>query len=438
MLNYNNNRQSKAIMVLFLAVFVDLLEFGIIIPLLPFWALNLGATPFIYGVLTSLYSFMSFALAPVWGRFSDKYGRRPVILAGLIGTVVGLLLLVLAASVFTDSLILIFFSRIVGGFFTAATLPTSQAYISDMTTGKDRARGFGLLGAAFGLGFATGPAIGGILTEIGGYLLPSVFATLIALINLFAAIKYLPESLTDETRRQYQNRKLILSEDGRNSIKSILINNPLISLSIFLFALISFAFSKMQTTLALLGEIRFGLNESLTGAVFFVVGLIVVITQGGLIRPLTGRFSDSALFTFGLFFLTIGFLGLSTVRSLTEMIIWIIPLSVGSSISNPTLGAFLSKRTPSKSSGTILGLNQGIGSLMRVIGPLIGTALFEINEAFPYYLGAVVLCAGFVLAFNIWFKSKKEIRYSPCINCGLQLREGTAACSQCGISKSNK
>ncbi len=426
-----SNSNSKAIIVLFLAVFIDLLEFGIVIPLLPFWAINIGATPFIYGVLASLYSFMSFALAPIWGRLSDRYGRRPVILAGLFGTVIGLFLLVLAASVFKDSLLILFISRIVGGFFTAATLPTSQAYISDTTSGKDRARGFGLLGAAFGLGFATGPAIGGILSELGGYFLPAAFATVIAIINLFAAIKYLPESLTDKVREQYIVRKENVDIKSNRSLYRVLINNPMIYLGILLFALISFAFSKMQTTLALLGEIRFELNESLTGIVFFIVGLVVIITQGGMLRPLTARFSDPALFSAGLLFLTIGFLGLSTVRSLGEMIFWIIPLSFGSSISNPTLGAFLSKEAPSNSSGTILGFNQGIGSFMRISGPLIGTALFEINDAFPYYLGALVLSIGFLVSIYIWLKSKKEIIYSPCTNCGLQLREGTAYCTRC-------
>ncbi|MFX0084793.1 MAG: MFS transporter [Candidatus Hodarchaeota archaeon] len=429
-----SNTHSKAIFVLFLAVFIDLLEFGIVIPLLPFWAINIGATPFIYGVLASLYSFMSFALAPIWGRLSDRYGRRPVILAGLFGTVIGLFLLVLAASVFKDSLLILFISRMVGGFFTAATLPTSQAYISDTTSGKDRARGFGLLGAAFGLGFVTGPAIGGILTELGGYFLPAAFATVIAIINLFAAIKYLPESLTNEVRERYSIRNEKFDIRSNRSLYSVLINNPMILLGILLFALISFAFSKMQTTLALLGAIRFELNEALTGVVFFIVGLVVIITQGGMLRPLTARFSDSALFSAGLLFLTIGFLGLSTVQSLGEMIFWIIPLSFGSSISNPTLGAFLSKEAPSNSSGTILGFNQGIGSFMRISGPLIGTALFEINEAYPYYLGALVLSIGFLVSINIWLKSKKEIIYSPCTNCGLQLREGTAYCSRCGAA----
>jgi len=220
-----------AIGVLFLAVFIDLLEFGIIVPLLPFWTLELGATPFIYGILASAYSLMSFAFAPVWGWISDRWGRRPVILAGLFGTVLGLGLLSLAALVFTESLSIIFISRLVGGTFTAATLPTSQAYIADTTSGQDRAKGFGLLGAAFGLGFALGPGIGGILSFFGGYALPAVVATVIAIINFIAAIRFLPESLTKEIRGR---RKDLISQEAnaKTSLRETILRNPNILLAI--------------------------------------------------------------------------------------------------------------------------------------------------------------------------------------------------------------
>ena len=428
----NSSLSTGAIGVLFLAVFIDLLEFGIIIPLLPFWALELGATPFIYGIMASAYSLMSFAFAPLWGWISDKYGRRPVILAGLFGTVLGLGLLSLAALVFTDSLLVLFISRLVGGMFTAATLPTSQAYVADNTEGKDRAKGFGLLGAAFGLGFAFGPAIGGILSFFGGYALPAVFATVLAVINLIAAIKYLPESSTQKKPESVEI-KSILKPVTKVNLKSIILTNKNILFAVILFALVSLAFSNMQTTLALLGKVRFGLNESLSGILFFVVGMIVVITQAGLIRPLSNRFSDTTLITGGLFFLIIGFIGLSSVNSLLEMLIWVIPLSFGSSISNPTLGAFLSKEAPKENSGAILGLNQGVGSLMRMVGPLIGTALFEIDAAYPYYLGAVVLSFGFFIALSLVFKIRSSLRDNPCLQCGLQIREGASNCERCGL-----
>ena len=189
----------------------------------------------------------------------------------------------------------------------------------------------------------------------------------------------------------------------------------------------------MQSTLALLGQVRFGLNESLAGIIFFIVGIVVVITQGGLLRPLTDRFSDTFLITLGLIFLTLGFLCLSTVTSLFEMIIWIIPLSFGSSIANPTLGAFLSKETPSENSGAVLGLNQSVGSLLRIFGPLIGTFLFEYNEAFPYYLGAVILIICILFAFSLIKEERGRIFGSPCLQCGNQLQLGVAICNNCGL-----
>jgi MFS family permease len=423
--------RKSALGVLLLAVFIDLLEFGIIIPLLPFWATESGATPFIYGILASSYSLMSFVFAPVWGKLSDQYGRRPIILAGLVGTVIGLGILLITAVVFVNSLLLLFLSRLVGGAFTAATLPTSQAYISDTTEGKDRAKAFGLIGAAFGIGFAIGPGLGGILSAIGGYGLPALLATSLAVVNLLAALKYLPESLPKSVRKK---RKIKNSIGIQPKLIKTITRNPTIYLSIILFGGVSLAFSKMQSTLALLGQIRFGLNESLTGIIFFIVGLVVVVTQGGLLRPLTNRFSDTFLITSGIFFLIVGFLGLSTVNSLFEMLIWIIPLSFGSSIANPTLGAFLSKEAPVENSGAILGLNQSVGSFLRIIGPLIGTILFEYNEAYPYYLGALVLGVCIIFAVSLYFKEKGRVFGSPCLNCGNQLQHGVAACNVCGIN----
>ena len=435
----NSLIRSGALGVLFLAVFIDLFEFGVIIPFLPFWTLRLSGQPFVFGILASVYSFMSFVLAPVWGKISDARGRRPVILAGLVGTVLSLGILLVAA-IFIDSLFMLFASRIIGGFFTAATLPTSQAYIADTTAAEQRAKGFGLIGAAFGLGFALGPGIGGVLTAIsGGYALPIFVATVLSVINLGAGIKYLPESLTKEARDQRSRLKSSFNERyGRIGIRKVIIENPKIIVTIILFAGVSLAFSGMQSTLALLGESRFALNESQSGYIFFVVGIIAIVTQAGIIRPISKRFADTILIASGLLFLIVGFIGLSSVTSLISMVIWVIPLAFGSSIANPTLGAFLSKETPVESSGAILGLNQGMGSFMRIIGPLIATALFEFNVAYPYYLGAMLLSLSFILAVWLVKLSKERLPEIPCLNCGHVLQEGVAICQKCGYERAQK
>ncbi|MFX1506897.1 MAG: MFS transporter, partial [Promethearchaeota archaeon] len=278
------------------------------------------------------------------------------------------------------------------------------------------------------------PGIGGLLSFFGGYALPAVFATVIAIVNFVAAIKYLPESLTEEKR---ERRKDIIAHEASAeiSLRDTLLHNPNIFLTIILFAGISLAFSKMQATLALLGNVRFGLDESLAGLIFFVVGIIVIITQAGLITPLSNRFSDTTLITAGIFFLIIGFLGLSTVTSLLEMSFWVIPLAFGSSISNPTIGAFLSKETPKENAGAILGLNQGVGSFMRIGGPLLGTALFELDAAYPYYLGTIVLIIGFIIAVNLVLRTRSSLKENPCLQCGFQIREGVTICNRCGLDQ---
>jgi len=221
-------------------------------------------------------------------------------------------------------------------------------------------------------------------------------------------------------------------------LRKFIIGAPTILITLILFAGISLAFSGMQTTLALLGENRFGLNESQSGYIFFVVGIIVVITQAGVIGPLSKKFADMMLVAAGLMFLVLGFLGLSRVTSLVSMLIWVMPLAFGSSIANPSLGAFLSKQAPPERSGIILGLNQGIGSFMRIIGPLLATVLFEFNTAYPYYLGAVTLTLSFLLAVWLVRFSKDQYPELPCRNCGTLLREGIAICQRCGRERAQK
>ena len=355
---------------------------------------------------------MQFVFAPIWGRISDSTGRRPVILLGLVGTIIGFSLLAITALLFSTSIFMLFLSRIVAGTFTAATLPTSQAYIADTTTGKDRVKGFGLIGAAFGLGFAIGPAIGGILS-IWGYAAPALFATGLAVINLIAEIRNLPESLPKTVRDELKSNKAANKSTTR--LYHIVISNPTISLILIIFAILSLAFSGMESTLALYGENRFGLNESLTGVVFLVMGLVAIITQGGLIRPFSHKFTDSHLAATGLLLVTIGFIGISTINTLGALIIWVIPLVFGFSMTNPTLGALLSKKTPPDNSGAILGLNQGLGSLMRILGPLEATFLFEKNVVYPYYIGAilVVICLVFAIVLISVSKDHIPIEISP-------------------------
>lgn len=430
----NQSTDNKALYVLFLAVFIDLLGFGIIIPIMPFWVNNLIGAPVIYyGILVATYSFFQFLAAPLWGNLSDRLGRRPIILTGLTGTIIGFGILSVTALFFIESLLLLFLSRIIAGIGTAATLSTSQAYISDTTSEADRAKGFGLLGAAFGLGFGFGPAIGGLFTFLAesvapnlpaGYWGPAVFATGLAITNLLAAIKYLPETLP------LQKRQLNLKDESPNKISSYHIlktsgNFSSILILMLIFATITLAFSGMEVTLGLFGENRFGLDELLFAVVLLVVGIVAITTQGGFIRQVSGKIKDAYLISFGLFILIISFLGLSTVFGLASMIFWVIPLAFGSSIATPTLGSQLSKSAPKEIQGTVLGLNQGISSFMRIIGPLLGTFLFEIDVALPYLTGAMILMLTFLLSLYLLRILHKNTRINDNIREKAGISSGT-------------
>jgi MFS family permease len=445
--NQNNEQETnkKALFVLFLAVFIDIMGFGIIIPILPFWVKNvIKSSEFTYGLLISSFSVFQFIFAPIWGRLSDRRGRRPIILSGLTISIIGFGILTITAIFYIESLFMVFLSRIVSGIGTAATLPTSQAYISDTTTGEDRAKGFGLLGAAFGLGFAFGPALGSLFTILAeiivpsidkGYWGPALFSTILALVNLLAAINNIPET---HTPKKSQIITTIIKPNETESTLVILRRTGMFSTILILFitfAIVSLAFSGMEVTIALFGEARFGLDEITTGLVLLVVGIVAIITQGGFIRPLSNRFAPSYLIALGLFFLLLSFLGLTTVFDLPSMILWIIPLAFGSSVAQPTIGSQLSKSVPKEIQGTILGLNQGIGSLTRIFGPLLGTFLLEINVTYPYYFGSLLLLIAFLLTLLLIQKVNDSGMLSTCVNCSFLISANTANCGECGATQ---
>ncbi|MFW9886277.1 MAG: MFS transporter [Candidatus Thorarchaeota archaeon] len=408
--------RTRAISVLLLAVFIDILGFGIIIPLLPFWVTSLGAAELVFGLILAIYSLFQFIFAPLWGRLSDRIGRRPVVLAGLTGTVIGFSML-LVASVFINSIEMLVLSRIVGGIFTSATLPTSQAYVSDVSTSEERAKYFGYIGAAMGLGFAFGPAIGGFLTAIArlltpslnGYWAPALFATGIAMTNAMAGFRFLPESLTEEKRSERSELKASEGSASSFEILRTIGKRPVILLVFALFAALNLSMYIFEATMPLLGMSRIELDETQLGIGFMIAGIIMILTQGSLIGPLSTRFSDTMLIAAGLFIFMMSFLGLSTIDSFLVLIIWLLPFAFGFSITQPTLGALLSKNSPNEKLGAIMGMNEGITALMRVFGPLIGALLYTVDMVLPFYIGAGTLAASIILALILQFRVNNTI-----------------------------
>ncbi|HEY3103263.1 MAG TPA: MFS transporter [Pyrinomonadaceae bacterium] len=356
------------LLVIFITVFIDLVGFGIVIPVLPFYAegTKFGATPREVGLLFASYSVMQLIFAPVLGRLSDKYGRRPVLLFSLLGTCVGFLILG-----FATTLWMLFLGRIIDG-ISGGNISTAQAYIADVTTKEDRAKGMGLIGAAFGLGFVFGPAIGGILSR-WGINVPFLFASGLALANAVLLYFTLPETITPDHPARVS---AATGRSWRRLISSL--QNPRLALVLAIYFLSIVAFSIMTASFSLFLMFRFGYDAFHNGWVFAFVGIISAIVQGALIGKLVKRFGEPALvitgsllFTASLFaspFIgpTIGVIGILLTGALS---------AIGNALNAPTLTSLASKSVDEKEQGAIMGVAQSVASLARAVGPSIAAFL---------------------------------------------------------------
>src|SRR5262245_25589425 len=287
-------KSRSPLVIILITIFIDLIGFGIVIPVLPLYAERYGASETTVGILLATYSAMQFVFAPILGRLSDRVGRRPVLLLSLIGTSVGFFLMGLAPRMpgglvifaMAPTLTWLFVARIVDG-ISGGNISTAQAYIADVTPPEQRSRGMGLIGAAFGLGFIFGPAIGGLLAHYGHHA-PGLAAFAICGLNLIAAYWRLPESLTPELKR----RRTITHplQHWRAALAAPHLATPLL-----LFAAVVFAFSTMETTLALLCATSFGLEPSQIYWLFGFMGIVTTVLQGGLIGRLARHVDEASL-----------------------------------------------------------------------------------------------------------------------------------------------
>ncbi|MCX7671439.1 MAG: MFS transporter [Anaerolineae bacterium] len=385
---------------IFAIVFVDLLGFSLILPLLPYYAEKYGATPTVVGLLVASYALAQFIGSPVLGRLSDRYGRRPILLVSIAGTVLGFLLLGFAdplgklisgASVAVVAVL--FFSRILDG-LTGGNLTVAQAYITDVTDNKNRAKALGMIGAAFGLGFIIGPVVGGLLSR-WGYAVPAFVAAGLATANWFAVLFLLPESLTPEARLAMAQRPR-----AEFSLRALVraLNRPRVGPLLhirFLFALASGLF---QSIFALYAQQRLGLDAQVTGYVLGYVGLLVVIVQGGLIGRLTARFAEKQLIFASTILLVFAFVAWALTPSLPILLIVLIPMSVGTGVMNTVINSALSKSVYPEEVGGTLGLAASLESLTRVIAPTVGGVLLgQVGAWSPGIVGAIIM--GWLVSF---------------------------------------
>ncbi len=379
---------------------VDLIGFGIIIPLQADYARRLGATGLTFGLLVTAYTAMQFLFNPILGRISDRVGRRPVLVVSLAGSVISHALLGYAD--LANSLTLMFVARTLDG-ITGANIATAQAYIADVTTHEDRAKGMGLFGAAFGVGFVIGPSLAAGLAVLGkslsgdqGTCFPAFGAAAMALAAAVLVWLKLPESLQ---KGQAPPSGHFLSLGRLREVA----RDPRTRELLIYGGCAPFAFVLLETTFVLLVGGQFGLTQARIGLLFAYIGVIMVVVQGGLVGRLAARFGEPNLIVVGPFITAIGFVMIAavTVGGAGWSAWWLliaacIPVSVGSGLTNPSLMSLVSRRSREGRQGETLGVLQGVVSLSRSLAPPLAGFLFDAGPALPYLVGAAV----FVLVGN--------------------------------------
>lgn len=383
-------RTGRQLAIIFLIIFVNLLGFGIIIPLLPFYGDAVGASPFQIGLIFASYSLCQIIASPWLGHLSDQHGRRPILIFSLIGTVASFALLAVA-----NTLFLLFAARIIDG-LSGGNISTARAYISDITEEKDRARAYGIIGAAFGLGFIFGPALGGVLGRYG-YAAPAWAAAILAALALGMTFIWLPET----------NRSSRAARGNPWREMPLMLRRPqlgqLLSLDFAYWA----SLSVYQTTFALFGKIRFGWGIAKVGYALAMVGFIGALIQGGAVGPIVKRFGEKSVFVCGLFLTALGLGATSFAYNPAFFVIALIPAAVGAALSNPTLIALISQKAQRGEQGRVQGVSGALESLGRTVGPVWGNGLLSaLGEGAAYLSAALVLL--FVGVAGLGIKNRKR------------------------------
>jgi DHA1 family tetracycline resistance protein-like MFS transporter len=377
---------NKRLFSIILVVFIDLLGFSLILPLLPYYAETFQASGFVTGLLVAAYAAAQLIGAPVLGRLSDRFGRRPLLLASIFGTFLGFLLLG-----FANTLWMLFAARIIDG-FTGGNLSIAQAYISDVTDAKDRSKGLGLIGAAFGLGFIIGPVTGGFLSQ-WGYAVPAFVAAGMSFINLCLIYFWLPESLTAEKRAAMTDKKPAVSLGALFTALKRPFTGPLLTTRFFF----GVAFAVFQTIFSLYTLAKFNLAARDTGLILTYVGVLATITQGFLIGRITKIFRDDVLIVSCAGLMAVSLVGWALAPSVFALLVVLTPTALAGGILNTMLSSTLTKAVEPQEIGGILGLSASVESSTRILAPIIGGALLQsLGTWAPGAFGGLVMVGVFI------------------------------------------
>jgi len=382
--------------VLFLIVVIDLIGFGIVIPLLPFYAEYYQASPAEVGLVMATYSLTQFLAAPFWGRLSDRIGRKPVLVISLAGAALSYVWLG-----FAETLTALFAARAVGGFM-AGNISTAFAYVADITTRENRAKGMGLIGAAFGLGFIIGPALGGLMAGSdpvnADFRSPAFAAAGLSALALILTMVILKESLSVEVRQR------LMSQPATTRRQQFLqaVSKPAITMLLLISFLATFAFAGLEATFAMWSRRQFGWGPEQNGYLFAGIGILSALIQGGLIGRLVKRFGERGLIIQGAGALSIGIFLIPFSHTLPVLVLAMAIATYGFSIINPALSSSISLQAGDHEQGGMMGVSRSATTLARVAGPAIAGVLFSfLGMDWPYYAGAMVMAIVVLLAMRI-------------------------------------
>ena len=407
------------LVILLLTVLLDLIGFGIVLPLLPTYAKDLGANPFMIGLIAAIFSIMQFIFSPLWGKLSDKIGRRPVMLISIFVTAVSYLVFSQASTI-----PLLIFARGLSG-IGSANIAAAQAYITDVTDSKSRSGAMGMMGAAFGLGFIIGPLIGGILKHNYGIQMVGYVSSSLIFIDFILAVFLLPESnkFAEKIKFGFLKKRTADSEPRRSTstflgeklkeygegLKLAFSSRPLALLMIANY-IYTFAIVNMQVASILLWKEYFSASDQQIGYIFAYVGIWTVIVQGGLIGKLIKMLGEHKLFLWGHLFSFIGifFVPFAPPTSLFSLgLVILFFFAIGTSLVNPINMSMISLYSYKEKQGQILGLSQSVNSFARIMGPFSGSILYGMNFHAPYIFAGILTLIGAIIAFSL-FKYKIE------------------------------